>query len=1824
MPPKDAEDVDTAKKRRSAGKARFTRMYNTLLKLLAEPQPPSEVDLMSDLQDLTNHFNDLEQYHENVCSHYDNEAEIEADKYMDDSLEKFHDVRRKVNALILRTRTKPAPKPKFDHVKLDRLPIPSFSGKIREYPVFKFDFQNHVQTRVEETDSLRYLKGSVPDKFKPMISGCTDLATAWTRLEARFGNRREIAAAVMTEIREVSPIRENEHSKFVGFVELLETASIDLKRINMEDEIAHSSTITLIENKLPMEILKQWRLDILHKHSALNGKELYKAFIDYLSEWAQVLRGLPNFDSDSSQSCSTSVAVEQVPVVNMPTNALHQPAVRAAAATTPGDDFDRTMRCPVHKSNTHPLANCFFFKKQTGEEKKMIITKCRLCKRCLANDHFEKDCTSEPKCNQAGCTGKHLSVLHAVFAIQFSFATELENTHTIRPVVEGYISCGEMAFNPLTILMDGGSTISLITQDCVDQNHLKKVSSFKYHVNLEVVGGDIDSYDSYQYYVPLCNITGQEVATVTAYSVPKLSSKLAQISTDSIEKLFDAPSGSILRPTGSIHLLIGCDNSHAHPTSDKMVDGLRLDNSVFGPVPWGKHQSIIGEDKIGCSAVVTSHKSPSVDVSDFYATESLGVECNPRCGGCRCGKCAPGSSGMSIKEEFEYRMIEELVILYPELQRIIAGYPWIRDPNLLPNNFFAVLQSLFSLENKLLKDPVKAEMYNDQVVDSEEKGITRILTSGEKESWTGPVHYLAHDCIFKRTSKSTPLRLYYDPSRNYMGHILNQYWAKGPNVVGNLLAILLRFCEEFVPICGDIRKYYNTIWTRELEHHCHRFLWRNLETNRPPDTYVVQRNSFGDGPAGVIAAVGLRKCADYHRHEYPDACKTIEDQTYVDDILDSLPTIEDAQQRILEVEKILAIGGFELKPWIIGGTDEVINEAIRICPDITDKERVLGVDWNPKSDKFTFSVCLNFSPRRKAKFSSTNYNDERTNINLENFDELYPASVSRRTITSCLNGFRDPFGFTQPVIVKSKISLGRLWKREDGSTITDWDAPIPEKENSVWKELFREMLHLEKIVFGRCLRPNDSVGNPWLIVFSDSSIKAYGACVYIRWKCRDGSYWCRLIISKTKPWPIDPGDSITLVRGEMCGAVMGKRLAKFIKTESRYEIEKEVYIVDSEIVRAMIMKNSHNFHTFIANRVGEIRSATEPDWWWWIPGAMNIADYLTRGKKPEDLAEGSIWQIGLPFMYTEFESWPISQNVSKSQDTAMLPETRIKHVSAHTYSLHEKPEDELTIAYFMSEVSYPCFNTSEVRVLVTDIVDIESWSNYRKLINVTARFIIWKDKIVEKRTSKNTNYSSLGSFYKTHITSVESYRLAEQYWIKRAQSSLSEAIRKGQFKSLHPELDECGIWRVSGRLNKKSNYLPILLPHTHPFSRLVMLATHLRGHNGIDTTVAKSRRKYWITQATTLAKAIRRDCVTCRFLNATRVQVRMAPLPDTRNTPAKPFENIALDLFGPIRIKPPGRATRARVNDCGKVWVILLNCLYSRAIHCEVMEAYDTAQFLVAFRAFQHIRGKPKTCYADNGSQIVAADGALKALGDVIDKQQVCEFGARQDTEFIFNKPGSPWQNGCSEALIKSTKRCLRYLTGSEAPRLTVMQLQRVLTGIANLLNDRPIGRHPKDPEQGHYLCPNDLLLGRASTAIDQGPWPDMPGKAGKFTNQLVLVERIIDEFHKQFVKLCFHALVVEKKWHVDVREVKVGDLVLIRDLNLIRGQWKRGQIIEVYKSNVDDKIRSCKLRTKLTNHDNLMFCKFKDSTEIRDVKNLVMLLPVEEHMDITPKNNSN
>ena len=108
----------------------------------------------------------------------------------------------------------------------------------------------------------------------------------------------------------------------------------------------------------------------------------------------------------------------------------------------------------------------------------------------------------------------------------------------------------------------------------------------------------------------------------------------------------------------------------------------------------------------------------------------------------------------------------------------------------------------------------------------------------------GPVFYLSHHEILKPDSESTPCRIVFDSSATFKGHVLNNYWTKGPDLLNNLLGILIQFSENNLAMTADIKKMYHVVKISGQDQHMHRFLWRDMDISRDPDICIVTSVSY--------------------------------------------------------------------------------------------------------------------------------------------------------------------------------------------------------------------------------------------------------------------------------------------------------------------------------------------------------------------------------------------------------------------------------------------------------------------------------------------------------------------------------------------------------------------------------------------------------------------------------------------------------------------------------------------------------------------------------------------------------------------------------------------------------------------------------------------------------------------------------------------------------------------------------------------------------------------------------------------------------------------
>ena len=96
-----------------------------------------------------------------------------------------------------------------------------------------------------------------------------------------------------------------------------------------------------------------------------------------------------------------------------------------------------------------------------------------------------------------------------------------------------------------------------------------------------------------------------------------------------------------------------------------------------------------------------------------------------------------------------------------------------------------------------------------------------------------------------------------------------------------------------IGVCGDIQEMYQRIFMNEEDVNAQQFLWRDCETDRKPDVYVLQVLAFGPVCAPSSAVYVKNRNAERLKDQYPRAHASIKTD-YVDNRMESYHQEQDA------------------------------------------------------------------------------------------------------------------------------------------------------------------------------------------------------------------------------------------------------------------------------------------------------------------------------------------------------------------------------------------------------------------------------------------------------------------------------------------------------------------------------------------------------------------------------------------------------------------------------------------------------------------------------------------------------------------------------------------------------------------------------------------------------------------------------------------------------------------------------------------------------------------------------------------------------------------
>ena len=305
--------------------------------------------------------------------------------------------------------------------KLERMKLPSFDGNIRDYPRFISDFHKYIMPNIKDDTSASYiLRSCLSGKALEDIRNVDDdIDKMLERLKQKFGHKSKLADVIMNDIKHMRQINDNDEKGFIKMVNLIENSYNDLEKIGMEQAIANSTIVSMIEEKLPKMIKSQWCVEIIkvsiHENnkftSILEFLLMHKNAIEYGSNELRL--------STSQRSGSTNYSQNMRPEnQNLNTNNQTDPS------KTPKEV------CWIHKSESgvnHPIWGCKDFQDMTVSQRLALTKSNAACKRCLLmkcpGSKSNGECWGRFKCRVKGCNQLHNKLLH-----QESVSTSLSSS----------------------------------------------------------------------------------------------------------------------------------------------------------------------------------------------------------------------------------------------------------------------------------------------------------------------------------------------------------------------------------------------------------------------------------------------------------------------------------------------------------------------------------------------------------------------------------------------------------------------------------------------------------------------------------------------------------------------------------------------------------------------------------------------------------------------------------------------------------------------------------------------------------------------------------------------------------------------------------------------------------------------------------------------------------------------------------------------------------------------------------------------------------------------------------------------------------------------------------------------------------------------------------------------------------------------------------------------------------------------------------------------------------------------------------------------------
>ena len=677
---------------------------------------------------------------------------------------------------------------------------------------------------------------------------------------------------------------------------------------------------------------------------------------------------------------------------------------------------------------------------------------------------------------------------------------------------------------------------------------------------------------------------------------------------------------------------------------------------------------------------------------------------------------------------------------------------------------------------------------------------------------------------------------------------------------------------------------YNSVNLIPEEWCFQRYLWVDgIEMDGPIREKVIKTLIYGVKSSGNQAERGLRETARMSSKQYPKVASVVQNDTYVDDCMSGEKTLELAKSTADELELVLNKGGFTLKGVSFSGEDppkHLTNDEVSIS--------VGGMRWFTKTDELSLDLGdLCFAKKIRGR---KHVDDESRKI---------PTKLTRRHCVSKVSEVYDLTGKITPIVSAMKLDLHELVKRK-----LDWDDCVPNDLKQIWFQNFDTLQELNSIRWKRAVVPIDAVDlKIETLDFGDASKNMSCSAIYARFKRKDGSFSCQLVLGRSKIVP----EGTSQPRAELIAALLNTHSGKIVQRAFGDHHDKHLKFSDSQIVLFWIKNSDKPLNQWVRNRVIDIRRFTDAQDWYYVDSSNMIADLGTRRNalSIDDVGPNSTWINGFHWMTLHVDDMPIKSMSRLQLTNEQIFEAKREIPPLLTSSIH--------IARLVNKDEI--MKRSEYSQYILD----PNKYNFEKVIRIVG-FVIKFIKLIRKR-----NKISIHSNHSVDLLSEDEIEESKMYYFRKATAEVKEFYKITFYEKFSTERNGV-LWyhgrilptddmTIAGRYTNamldlaESTFCVPIIDKYSPIAYSIISNVHWNDkdvkHKGVETVWRQILKCAYVIEGRNIVKLFRKNCERCRYLNKRRIEITMGPISPTNTMIAPAFYATQVDLAGPFAAYSP-------------------------------------------------------------------------------------------------------------------------------------------------------------------------------------------------------------------------------------------------------------------------------------------------------------------------------